>query len=56
MSFAECTSSILSALSTVTWVPVLNPILDGACAAALGETVNSVSRVIRRAFTALRVT
>ena len=43
MSFAECTSSIFSALSTVTVTPARNPILEGVCATALGETVSSVS-------------
>ena len=40
MSLAECTISIFSALSTVTCVPGGKPILVGACAAALRETVN----------------
>ena len=31
MSFADFTIIILSALSTVTWVPTGNPILVGAC-------------------------
>ncbi len=47
MSFADFTIIILSALSTVTWVPTGKPILVGDCAAALGETVNSVSNVMR---------
>ena len=34
MSLADFTISILSALSTVIWVPGLKPILDGACEAA----------------------
>ncbi len=38
MSFADFTSSILSALSTVNVVPVGKPILTGSCATALGET------------------
>ena len=37
-SFADFTISILSALSTVTVVPALKPILVGACATALRET------------------
>ena len=44
MSFADFTISIFSALSTVTWVPAGKPIFDGACATALRETVNSVSK------------
>ena len=47
MSLADFTISILSALSTVTWVPTGKPILVGACAVALRETVNSVSKVMR---------
>ena len=41
MSFADFTISILSALSTVTVVPAWKPILVGACAAALADTVSS---------------
>ena len=37
MSFADFTISIFSALSTVTVVPGLKPILVGACAAALRD-------------------
>ena len=44
MSFADFTISILSALSTVTWVPTGKPILVGDCAIALRDTVNNVSR------------
>ena len=55
MSLAECTSSIFSALSTVTCVPGGKPILLGACAAALCETVNNVSMVMRCCFTARKV-
>ena len=33
MSLADFTIRILSALSTVIWVPGLKPILDGACEA-----------------------
>ena len=56
MSFAECTSSIFSALSTVTWMPARNPIFDGDCATALGETVNTVSMVMRPSLTACSTT
>ena len=38
MSLADFTISILSALSTVTLVPTLKPILVGCCAAALRDT------------------
>ena len=55
-SFADFTISILSALSTVTVVPGLKPIFDGACAAARAETVSRLSSVSRRSFTALSVT
>ena len=55
MSFAECTISILSALSTVTCVPGGKPILVGDCAEALRETVNNVSIVIRCCLTARNV-
>ncbi len=55
MSFADFTSSILSALSTVMVVPTGNPILTGDCASALGETVSSLSSVIRPSFTARSV-
>ena len=34
MSLADFTSIILSALSTVTWVPGRKPIFDGDCEAA----------------------
>jgi len=44
---ADFTISILSALSTVTVVPAENPILTGDWAAALWETVRSLSSVIR---------
>ena len=33
-SFADFTISIFSALSTVTWLPGLKPIFEGACKAA----------------------
>ena len=56
MSFADFTISILSALSTVTWVPGLKPIFDGACEAARAETVNSESSVMRLFLTACSVT
>ena len=55
MSFADFTIIILSALSTVTVVPALKPIFEGACATALDETVSSESRVRRLSFTALSV-
>ena len=55
MSLADFTISILSALSTVTWVPIGKPILVGACALALRETVNNVSKVMRWSLTALSV-
>src|SRR5258705_3013916 len=42
ISFGECTSSIFNALSTVTSVPALNPILNGFCATAVGDTVNTL--------------
>jgi hypothetical protein len=45
MSLADFTISILSALSTVSWVPGLKPILEGGSAAAVSETVMSVSGV-----------
>src|ERR1041385_5717418 len=41
MSLDDFTISILSALSTVTVVPILKPILVGCCAAALRVTVSS---------------
>ena len=44
MSLADFTIIILSALSTVTWVPTGKPILVGDCASALRETVNNVSK------------
>ena len=47
MSFADFTIIILMALSTVTWVPTGKPILVGACVSAFGDTVNSVSKVMR---------
>ena len=56
MSLADFTSIILSALSTVTWVPGRKPIFDGDCEAAIGDTVNSVSSVMRPSLTALSVT
>ena len=56
MSFADFTIRIFSALSTVIWVPAGKPILDGACAARLRETVNSVSSVMRWSLTACSVT
>ena len=56
MSFADFTISIFSALSTVTWLPGLKPIFEGACKAARAETVNRVSSVMRRFFTACSVT
>ena len=56
MSLADFTSIIFSALSTVTCVPGRNPIFDGDCEAAIGDTVNSVSSVRRPSFTAFSVT
>src|ERR1051326_5397693 len=56
MSLADFTISIFSALSTVTWLPGLKPILDGACEAARAETVNRLSSVMRLFFTACSVT
>src|ERR1700745_2052594 len=56
MSFADFTSIILSALSTVTCVPGLKPIFEGDCADASGDTVNSVSSVILPSLTAFNVT
>ena len=56
MSFADFTISIFSALSTVTCVPGLKPIFDGACEAARAETVNSESSVMRWFLTACSVT
>ena len=47
MSLADFTSIIFSALSTVTWVPGRKPIFDGDCEAATGDTVSSVSSVMR---------
>ena len=41
MSFADLTMMILSALSRVSWVPGLKPILEGGWAAASGETVTN---------------
>src|SRR6185312_9169692 len=56
MSLADFTIIILSALSMVSWVPGGNPILEGDCEAATGDTVNSVSSDIRPSFTAFSVT
>ncbi len=56
MSLADFTSNILRALSTVTWVPAGKPILTGACATALGDTVNIVSIVMRPSLMARSVT
>ena len=55
MSLADFTSIIFSALSTVTWVPGRNPIFEGDCEAATGDTVNSVSSVMRPSLTAFSV-
>ena len=55
MSLADFTIIILSALSTVSWVPTGRPILTGACRLALRETVNSVSKVMRLSLTAFKV-
>src|SRR5262245_16284959 len=56
MSFADFTISILSALSTVTWVPAAKPIFTGDCATAFAVTVSGVSRVSRPSLTARKVT
>ena len=56
MSFADLTIIILSALSTVTWMPTLKPILDGCCAMALGDTVSNVSMPRRWSLMARKVT
>ena len=56
MSLADFTIRIFSALSTVTVVPARKPILVGACEAARGDTVNSVSSVMRLFLTACSVT
>ncbi len=56
MSLADFTSIIFSALSTVIWVPALKPILDGACATALLETVSRVCGVMRPSRSARNVT
>ncbi len=56
MSLADFTIIILSALSTVTWVPGGKPILDGDSEAATGDTVSSVSSDRRPSFTAFSVT
>ena len=55
MSLADFTIIILMALSTVTTVSTLNPILVGDCARALAETRNGVSNVMRPSLTARRV-
>ena len=56
MSFADFTIIIFSALSTVSCVPGRNPIFDGDCEAAVGDTVISVSSVSLPSFTAFSVT
>ena len=56
MSFADLTIIIFSALSTVSCVPGRNPIFDGDCEAAVGDTVTSVSSVILPSLTAFSVT
>ena len=56
MSLADLTISILSALSTVTTVPALKPILDGCWATAFADTVSGESSVSRRSLTARSVT
>src|SRR5262249_3877835 len=55
ISLADFTISILSALSTVTVVPGGKPILTGDCAAALCETVKSLSSLILPSLTARSV-
>jgi hypothetical protein len=47
MSLADFTIIIFNALSMVTRVPTLKPILVGCCAAALRDTVNKVSKPTR---------
>ncbi|MFK4619833.1 hypothetical protein ABIF50_003110 [Bradyrhizobium diazoefficiens] len=56
MSFADLTIIIFRALSTVSCVPGRNPIFDGDCEAAVGDTVSSVSSVSLPSFTAFNVT
>ena len=56
MSLADFTIIILSALSTVTWMPGRKPILDGDCEAATGDTVSTVSSDRRPSLTAFSVT
>src|SRR5262249_51201460 len=55
MSLADFTISIFSALSTVTVVPILKPILVGCWAAALRDTVSNVLSEIRPSLIARRV-
>ena len=56
MSFADFTIIILMALSTVTTVPTLNPILVGDCASALADTLNGESVLMRPSLRARNVT
>jgi len=56
MSLADFTIIIFSALSRVTWVPGLKPILEGCWAAAVGDTVNRESSDSRPSFTAFSAT
>ncbi len=55
-SFGDFTISIFSALSSVTSVPGLKPILDGCWLAARAETTSGVFMVRRPARTASRAT
>src|SRR4026209_1554927 len=55
MSFADFTISIFSALSTVTLVPTLKPILVGCCAAALRDIGSRVLSDRRPSLIARRV-
>ena len=55
MSLADFTISIFSALSMVTRVPALNPILVGCCAAALRDTVSKVLKATRPSLMARKV-
>ena len=56
MSLADLTIIILSALSTVIWVPTGKPILDGCSASARGDTAINLSSVMRPSLTARSVT
>ena len=56
MSLADFTIIIASAFSTVTRVPGRNPIFEGDCEAATGDTVSDCSSERRPSLTALSVT